>query len=83
MKKILFFFFLICFSFFLFVFLFFDLFFFFLICFSFACVVMLIRFRTKTKGRVAESKVVFDAVHRRSPTVSAVADDGFPNVVCE
>ena len=51
------------------------------------CVVccVLIRVGTKTKWRVAESKVVFDAVHR-CPAVSAVAAvaaDGFPNVVCE
>ena len=48
--------------------------------------VVLIRVITKTKWRVAESKVVFDAVHG-CPAVSAVAADaaanGFPNVVCE
>jgi hypothetical protein len=49
--------------------------------------VVLISIRTKTKGCVAESKVVFNAVHstpvHSTPTVSAGADDGFPNVVCE
>jgi hypothetical protein len=48
--------------------------------------VLIIRVRTETEWRVAESKVVFNAVHGR-PAVSAVVADaaanGFPNVVCE
>ena len=51
------------------------------------CCCVLIRVITKTEWRVAESKIVFDAVHG-CPAVSAVAADAavadrFPNVVCE
>ena len=69
--------------FFLFSFFFFLFSFFFFLC---MCVCVLIRVRAKTKWRVVESKVVFNAVHRR-PAVSAVATDAaadrFPNIVCE
>ena len=69
----------------------FFFFLFFIFIFLFAGVLLLlcvlIRVITKTKWRVAESKIVFDAVHG-CPAVSAVAADAavadrFPNVVCE
>lgn len=79
---------------FFFVFLFYSTFFLFsvfhfyiFICRGVLLLCVLIRVITKTKWRVAESKIVFDAVHG-CPAVSAVAADAaaadrFPNVVCE